>query len=151
MKSFRFIHTGNIHFDSPLKGLSGQQGAAAERIRTATRAALDNLVSQAIEFPTAVADQLGISYRATQQIVDSFVAFAGTMGSSEGMLPLKLTAERGKGPELPDLRRFDQDEDEEEGIAAAIRELEAKGVRLRDQAILCWREKMSSDFSAIVS
>jgi DNA repair exonuclease SbcCD nuclease subunit len=32
-----------------LKGLSGQQGAAAERIRTATRVALDNLVGQAIE------------------------------------------------------------------------------------------------------
>lgn len=49
MKSFRFIHTGDIHLDSPLKGLSGQQGAAAERIRTATRVALDNLVSRAIE------------------------------------------------------------------------------------------------------
>lgn len=49
MGSFRFIHTGDIHLDSPLKGLSGQQGAAAERIRTATRAALDNLVTQAIE------------------------------------------------------------------------------------------------------
>jgi exonuclease SbcD len=49
LKSFRFIHTGDIHLDSPLKGLSGQQGAAAERIRTATRVALDNLVSQAIE------------------------------------------------------------------------------------------------------
>jgi DNA repair protein SbcD/Mre11 len=47
--SFRFIHTGDIHLDSPLKGLSGQQGAAAERIRTATRVALDNLVTQAIE------------------------------------------------------------------------------------------------------
>lgn len=44
MQSFRFIHTGDIHLDSPLKGLSGQQGAAAERIRSATRMALDNLV-----------------------------------------------------------------------------------------------------------
>jgi exonuclease SbcD len=49
LKSFRYIHTGDIHLDSALKGLSGQEGAAAERIRTATRAALDNLVSQAIE------------------------------------------------------------------------------------------------------
>jgi hypothetical protein len=49
LKSFRFIHTGDIHLDSPLKGLSGHQGAAAERIRSATRAAFDNLVSQAIE------------------------------------------------------------------------------------------------------
>ncbi|MGD9656427.1 MAG: exonuclease SbcCD subunit D [Methylocystis sp.] len=49
MQSFRFIHTGDIHLDSPLKGVSGQQGAAAERIRTATRVAFDNLVGQAIE------------------------------------------------------------------------------------------------------
>jgi DNA repair protein SbcD/Mre11 len=49
VKSFRFIHTGDIHLDSPLRGLSGQQGAAAERIRTATRVALDNLITQAIE------------------------------------------------------------------------------------------------------
>jgi DNA repair protein SbcD/Mre11 len=46
---FRFLHTGDIHLDSPLRGLSGQQGVAAERIRTATRVALDNLVGQAIE------------------------------------------------------------------------------------------------------
>lgn len=49
MKSFRFIHTGDIHLDSPLKGLAGHHGAAADRIRTATRLALDNLVRQAIE------------------------------------------------------------------------------------------------------
>src|ERR1700749_3028920 len=49
LQSFRFVHAADIHLDSPLKGLSGQQGAAAERIRTATRVALDNLVTKAIE------------------------------------------------------------------------------------------------------
>jgi DNA repair exonuclease SbcCD nuclease subunit len=49
LQPFRFIHTGDIHLDSPLKGLSGQQSAAAERIRTATRVAFDNLVTRAIE------------------------------------------------------------------------------------------------------
>lgn len=49
MPSFRFIHTGDIHLDSPLKGLAGQQGAAAERIRTATRTAFENLISHAID------------------------------------------------------------------------------------------------------
>ncbi|UFW48164.1 MULTISPECIES: metallophosphoesterase family protein [Bradyrhizobium] len=49
MSSFQFIHTGDIHLDSPLKGVSGQEGAAAERIRTATRTAFENLVSGAIE------------------------------------------------------------------------------------------------------
>lgn len=46
---FRFIHTGDIHLDSPLKGLAGQEGAAAERIRTATRSAFSNLIDNAIE------------------------------------------------------------------------------------------------------
>ncbi|MGL9623020.1 DNA repair exonuclease [Bradyrhizobium sp. U531] len=49
MQSFRFIHTGDIHLDSPLKGLAGQQGAAAERIRTATRTAFENLINHGIE------------------------------------------------------------------------------------------------------
>ena len=49
MKSFCFVHTGDIHVDSPLKGLSGDQGAASERIRTATRTALNSLITQAIE------------------------------------------------------------------------------------------------------
>jgi DNA repair protein SbcD/Mre11 len=46
---FRFIHTGDIHLDSPLRGLSGHGGAAAECIRTATRAAFSNLVDHAIQ------------------------------------------------------------------------------------------------------
>lgn len=45
---FRFVHAADIHLDSPLRGLAGQEGAAAERIRTATRAAFDGLISRAI-------------------------------------------------------------------------------------------------------
>jgi len=47
--SFRYLHTADIHLDSPLKGLTGQDGSAADRVRTATREALDRLVSLAIE------------------------------------------------------------------------------------------------------
>lgn len=49
MPSFRFLHTGDIHLDSPLKGLAGQDGRAAEAIRTATRQALANLVDAALK------------------------------------------------------------------------------------------------------
>jgi len=49
MNSFRFIHTGDIHLDSPLRGLARIDGLAAERIRTATRIAFENLITQAIE------------------------------------------------------------------------------------------------------
>ena len=49
MITFRFIHTADIHLDSPLKGLAGQVGNAAERVRSATRVALVQLIDFAIE------------------------------------------------------------------------------------------------------
>lgn len=49
MASFSFIHTADIHLDSPLRGLEGMEGPAVERIRTATRKAFENLVTEAVE------------------------------------------------------------------------------------------------------
>jgi DNA repair exonuclease SbcCD nuclease subunit len=49
MNSFRFVHTADIHLDSPLKGLADYERRAAERIRMATREAFDNLVGQVID------------------------------------------------------------------------------------------------------
>ena len=44
----RFIHTADIHLDSPLTGLSSYPDAPADRLRNATREAFENLVSEAI-------------------------------------------------------------------------------------------------------
>ena len=44
----KFIHTADIHLDSPLRGLSLYPDAPADRLRTATRDAFENLVSSAI-------------------------------------------------------------------------------------------------------
>ena len=52
------------------------------------------------------------------------------------MLPLALTAARGPEPGRLEIRRYNTD-DEAEGVAASIRELKARGVALRDQAVLC--------------
>ena len=49
MTSFRFLHTADIHLDSPLVGLSNIEGRVAERIRAAPRAAFESLVEQVIE------------------------------------------------------------------------------------------------------
>lgn len=49
MPSFRFLHAADIHVDSPLKGLAGQEGRAVGRVRTATREALNQLVDLAIK------------------------------------------------------------------------------------------------------
>lgn len=46
---FEFIHAADIHLDSPLRGLERYEGAPVEEIRLATRRALENLVSLAIE------------------------------------------------------------------------------------------------------
>lgn len=45
----RFIHTADIHLDSPLKGLERYDGAPVDEIRGATRQAFENLVELAID------------------------------------------------------------------------------------------------------
>jgi len=45
---FKFIHTADIHLDSPLQGLERYEGAPVDEIRGATRKALQNLVDLAI-------------------------------------------------------------------------------------------------------
>jgi len=45
----RFIHTADIHLDSPLRGLSAYPDAPAEQLRGATREAFRQLVTLAIE------------------------------------------------------------------------------------------------------
>ena len=74
------IHTGDIHLDSPLKGLSGQQGAAAERIRTAARVAFDNLVSQAIEEQVAFVIIAGDLYDGDWRDYQTGLFFVRQMG-----------------------------------------------------------------------
>ncbi|RZB34668.1 MAG: hypothetical protein SRB1_00436 [Desulfobacteraceae bacterium Eth-SRB1] len=45
----KFIHTADIHLDSPLKGLETHEDAPVDEIRGATRRAFDNLIELAIE------------------------------------------------------------------------------------------------------
>ncbi len=44
----KFIHTADIHLDSPLRGLEYYEGAPVDSIRGATRQAFKNLVELAI-------------------------------------------------------------------------------------------------------
>jgi len=45
----KFIHTADIHLDSPLKGLEAHEDSPVEEIRGATRRAFDNLIDLAVE------------------------------------------------------------------------------------------------------
>jgi len=46
---YTFLHTADIHLDSPLKGLERYDGAPVEEVRTAARRALVKLVDHAIQ------------------------------------------------------------------------------------------------------
>ncbi len=46
---FRFIHTADLHLDSPLQGLESYEGAPVELLRGATRRAFENVVQLALD------------------------------------------------------------------------------------------------------
>jgi exonuclease SbcD len=56
----RFIHAADLHIDSPLVGLDRYEGAPVERIRVATRDALENLIelatNEAVDFVLLAGD-----------------------------------------------------------------------------------------------
>lgn len=80
LRSFRFIHTADIHLDSPLRGLSRHEGAAARRIRSATRAALEGLIGEAIEQQVAFVVIAGDLYDGTWKDFHTGLFFAQQMG-----------------------------------------------------------------------
>lgn len=112
-------------------------GDARQSIYRFRGASSANMVGFGRDYPDSKADQLEISYRSTKEIVEVVKSIAPHMGASEGMLPLAITADRGSSPTRPEIRRYESPDDEIEGVAASIRELETKGVPLRDQAVLC--------------
>lgn len=80
MASFQFLHSGDIHLDSPLKGLAGQDGPAAELIRTATRQALSNLIDLAIEQEVAFVIIAGDLYDGDWRDYQTGLFFVRQMG-----------------------------------------------------------------------
>jgi exonuclease SbcD len=58
--TFRFLHCADLHLDSPLRGLEANPDAPADRIRGATRRALQNLVDfvlgEKLDFVVAAGD-----------------------------------------------------------------------------------------------
>lgn len=60
MAGFRFLHAADIHLDSPLHGLARYDGIPAEDIRSATRAAFDNMIhyacTEAVDFVLIAGD-----------------------------------------------------------------------------------------------
>ncbi len=63
----RFLHTADIHLDSPLKGLEAHADAPVEEIRGATRRAFDNCIelaiSEAVDFLLIVGDLYDVDWK----------------------------------------------------------------------------------------
>jgi superfamily I DNA/RNA helicase len=122
-------------------------GDARQSIYRFRGASSINMARFASDYPGAVIDRLGINYRSSREVIDAFETVAPHMAASQGMLPLDLEADKGPSGIRPQLRRFNTLDDEAAGIAARLRELEAGGVRLRDQAVLCRTNSRLNDIA----
>ncbi len=76
----RFIHTADIHLDSPLCGLYRYQGAPEEQLRGATRRALESLVDLAIEEKVDFILIAGDLYDGDWRDYNTGLFFVGQMG-----------------------------------------------------------------------
>ena len=123
-------------------------GDARQSIYRFRGASSANMGQFSSDYDGAVTDRLGLNYRSTKQIVDTVVTVAPHMGASQGMLPLDLHTNRSLGPARPEIRRYETLEQEIGGIAASIRELEADGIALRDQAVLCRSNSRLNEIAA---
>ena len=77
---FKFIHTADIHLDSPLKGLEVHEDAPVEEIRGATRRAFDNLIDLAIEEEVAFVLIAGDLYDGDWKDYNTGLFFVSRMG-----------------------------------------------------------------------
>jgi len=106
----KFIHTADIHLDSPLKGLSAYPDAPADRLRTATRDAFHNLVTNAIDEPVDFMVIAGDVYDGDWKDFNTGLFFVRQMGRlRQAGIPVYLLygnhdaeSEMTRGLELPD-------------------------------------------------
>ena len=76
----KFIHSADIHLDSPLTGLSAYTDAPVEMLRTATREAFTNLVTEAIEQQVDFMVIAGDLYDGTWKDHNTGIFFCKEMG-----------------------------------------------------------------------
>ena len=75
-----FIHAADIHLDSPLKGLSAYPDAPVDMLRTATRDAFTNFVTEAIEQQIEFMVIAGDLYDGTWKDHNTGIYFCKEMG-----------------------------------------------------------------------
>jgi DNA repair exonuclease SbcCD nuclease subunit len=80
MATFRFIHTADVHIDSPMMGLSQHAGEVVARIRSATREAFNALIDKAIDENVAFVVIAGDLYDGDWRDVRTGLYFSAQMG-----------------------------------------------------------------------
>ncbi|WP_025885863.1 metallophosphoesterase family protein [Asaia prunellae] len=80
MSSFRFLHAADLHLDSPLKGLERHDDLSIDRIRSASRRALDNMVRVAIEHEVAFVIIAGDLYDGSWKTISTGHYMASALG-----------------------------------------------------------------------
>ncbi len=88
------------------------------------------------DYPRGQRKPLLVNYRSRKQIVDTFGAYAATMRVG-GSTTVKLTTQRGLGPEALDCNIALDRNSEIRGVADAIKRWRAQGIPYRHQAVLC--------------
>jgi len=76
----RFIHTADIHLDSPLHGLAAYPDAPVAQLRNATREAFTELVSRAIDEKVDFMVIAGDLYDGTWRDHNTGIFFSKEMG-----------------------------------------------------------------------
>lgn len=106
----KFIHTADLHLDSPLRGLAAYPDAPAERLRTATRDAFQALVAHAIDEQVDFVVIAGDVYDGDWKDFNTGLFFVRQMGRlRQAGIPVYLLhgnhdaeSEMTRGLELPD-------------------------------------------------
>jgi DNA repair protein SbcD/Mre11 len=76
----RIVHAADLHIDSPLRGLERYEGAPVERLRGATRRALENLVVLCIEERAELLILAGDVFDGAWKDYSTGLFFVGQMG-----------------------------------------------------------------------
>jgi len=76
----RFVHAADLHLDSPLRGLAHRDGAPVDRIREATRRALENLIQLCLEEEAACLLLAGDIYDGDWKDYGTGLFFASQLG-----------------------------------------------------------------------
>jgi len=80
MTSFRFLHAADLHLDSPLRGLTRHDDLSIDRIRSASRRALDRLVQTAIDEKVAFVVIAGDLYDGNWKTISTGRYMASALG-----------------------------------------------------------------------